>query len=141
VNVLILSLSVIFFENILHISGQEVHEAFLLLEDPQVPGFVRVGLILLAVVISPVAEELFFRGMVQNYFLKRLGGPWRAILVTGFLFMLVHAPLYSQMPALWVLGLVLGWSYYRYRTLAVPVCLHIFFNGGSMLLWWTGSGG
>jgi len=138
VNILILDLSVFFFHRILHYSGSDVHQAIELLNDPQTPSWVRVNTILLASLISPVAEELFFRGLIQNYLYSLFRRPWPAIAVAGLLFMATHVPLYQQMPALWVLGVILGWSYYRYRTLALPVCLHIVFNTGTLLLWWTG---
>jgi membrane protease YdiL (CAAX protease family) len=138
VNILILSLSVLFFHHVLHIYGPQAHQAFELMENLQIPRIIHVNTILLALVISPVAEELFFRGLIQNYLYTFFKRPWAAIAVSAILFMAVHIPLYQQMPALWVLGVVLGWSYYRYRTLAMPICLHICFNGGSLLLWWAG---
>ena len=94
--------------------------------------------LLLAAVISPIVEEFFFRGLVQNTLYKFFRRPWPAILSAAALFALVHVPLYQQIPALWVLGVILGWSYYRYRSLAVPVVTHIIFNGVTLVFWYLG---
>jgi len=140
VNELILWLGVWFFDKVLHIQSSPSHQVIQLLNSVQVPGFVKAITLLLAAVISPIAEELFFRGILQNYLYKETGRVMPAILLTSFGFMLVHAPLYSQMPALGVLGIILGWSYYYYRTLVMPVLLHVLFNSATLVFWWLGAG-
>ena len=121
-----------------HYTGPDIHEAFTRLEDPTTPAALKANLILLAALISPVAEELFFRGLIQNLLLRVFRRAWPAIILTGLLFALIHIPLYPHMPALWMLGIILGWSYYRYRTLVAPVLIHLWFNAASLILWWTG---
>ncbi|MFA5863766.1 MAG: CPBP family intramembrane glutamic endopeptidase [Phycisphaerae bacterium] len=138
VNVLLLSAGIIFFQKVLHLTVPESHQAFQLLSDKNVPLFVKADGVLLAAIVSPIIEELFFRGLVQNYLYKLFCRPMIAIMVTSIFFMLVHYPLLQQMPALWMLGVILGWSYYRYRTLTVPMLIHVIFNSVSLALWWLG---
>jgi membrane protease YdiL (CAAX protease family) len=138
VNDLILRLSVFLFEHVLRLPVPEGHQAFQLLDHPDVSPWVKGGTLLLAGVISPVVEELFFRGLLQNMIYKTVRHPGVAIGITGFLFMVVHVPMYHQLPALGVLGIILGWSYYRYRSLAVPIVTHILFNSTTLLFWWLG---
>jgi membrane protease YdiL (CAAX protease family) len=138
VNVLLLNLGVFFLEKILHLPAREPHQAFELLNNPKISPAVKVNCLFLAAIVSPVVEEFFFRGLLQNLLYKTLRRPIIAILLTSLGFMLVHVPLYQNLPALAVLGGILGWSYYRYRTLAVPVLVHIIFNSASLILWWVG---
>jgi membrane protease YdiL (CAAX protease family) len=140
VNDLLLRLGIFLVERVLHISVPEGHQVFELLDDPSSLFTVKVGTLLLAAIISPIVEELFFRGLLQNVLYKALHRPWPAIAITAILFMFVHAPMYQQMPSLGVLGLILGWSYYRYRSLAVPVLTHIVFNSVTLIFWALGGG-
>lgn len=137
VNVLVLSAGIILFEKLLD-RVPESHQAFEILNEPTTGLALRVQTLLLAAVISPIVEEFFFRGLVQNTLYKFFRRPWPAILSAAALFALVHVPLYQQIPALWVLGVILGWSYYRYRSLAVPVVTHIIFNGVTLVFWYLG---
>jgi CAAX protease family protein len=138
INEVVLKLSVFVINDLLHISSPEKHQAFELLDNPDVSNYLKAGTLLLAAVISPIAEELFFRGLIQNILYKLFRSPFAAIMVTACLFMAVHVPMYEQLPALGVLGAILGWSYYRYRSLAVPIVIHIIFNSVTLLFWWLG---
>lgn len=137
VNVLLLSVGLILVEKVLRLPTREIHRAFELLSNPKASYALRAACIVLAVIISPIAEEFFFRGLLQNLFYKLFRRPIIAIIITGFCFSLVHIPYYQNLPALWMLGIILGWSYYRYQTLAMPVLIHAIFNGASILLWWV----
>ena len=46
--------------------------------------------------------------------------------------------MYHQFLSLFALGLVLGWSYYRFRSLLVPIAVHILFNATTLILWSLG---
>lgn len=93
--------------------------------------------IVMAVVFAPVAEELFFRGMLYPAFAKRLG-VWSAIVVTALLFALLHGvePLLMAdlgqsalvIGLIFPLGLLLAWAYHRRGTLLVPILIHATFN-------------
>lgn len=86
--------------------------------------------------LYPLVEELLFRGVIQPALLRqpilalRHAGVSRANLVTSILFAGLHLVNHSLSWAVAVLlpSLVLGHMFERYRHLAVPMCLHIFFN-------------
>jgi membrane protease YdiL (CAAX protease family) len=140
VNDLLLRLGVFVVQRMMHIDVPERHQAFQLLDYPETSVFIKVGTLLLAAVVSPIVEELFFRGFLQNLIFKSVPHPLAAIGITAFLFMSVHVPMYQQMPSLFALGFILGWSYYRYRSLAVPVLTHILFNSVTLIFWSLGGG-
>jgi membrane protease YdiL (CAAX protease family) len=85
-----------------------------------------------AVVLAPVAEELFYRGLVQSMLRGHELSPWPAILITSGLFALSHASQLQDMPALFVLALALGYNYERTGRLIAPMVLHAVFNAVSI---------
>ena len=103
-------------------------------------GFVRrastawvVVVFVVTAVLAPLGEELFFRGLVQSLLRKHFGGPWPAILATSVLFAAVHAPIYKDMPALFLLSVALGYNYERTGRLLSPILMHAIFN--AVMLW------
>jgi membrane protease YdiL (CAAX protease family) len=84
------------------------------------------------VILAPVAEELFFRGLLLRG-LWRSFGSRTAILVSAVVFGLSHfagPTVQTVLPILatTALGLVLGWVFLRTRNLAVPVMVHVLQN-------------
>jgi membrane protease YdiL (CAAX protease family) len=102
--------------------------------------------ILVAVVLAPVGEELFFRGFAQTAWTLDLG--WRRALVrTALFFAIVHAlnvsaADFSQAVRLLVavaiarlpVAFILGWVFARTGSIAAPLGLHATFNGLSLVL-------
>jgi membrane protease YdiL (CAAX protease family) len=86
-----------------------------------------------AVVMAPLAEELFFRGLVQSVLRRYFRSPWVGIVLGSGLFAASHQPQYQHMPALFVLGMVLGYNYERTGRLLAPVLLHAIFNAA--MIW------
>jgi membrane protease YdiL (CAAX protease family) len=84
------------------------------------------------VVAAPVAEEVFFRGVAFNAWLREYGLR-RAYLGSGFLFGLVHQSLVVLVPFT-ALGMLLAWVYRRTGSLAAPIALHAVFNGTSLTI-------
>jgi membrane protease YdiL (CAAX protease family) len=122
----------------LHQPLPEPHPTLQTLASPNLTWPVRIIILVSAAVAFPAAEELFFRGFVQNYLLKLTRRPVLAIGITATFFMLAHPPIYHQFAGLFALGVVFGWSYYRYRTIWVPVLTHVIFNSTSLLLYYLG---
>ena len=107
------------------------HEA--LEQMTQHPGTaLQFVLVLLAVVVAPLTEEMIFRGLFQTMIRSYVGRPWPAIAMTSILFALVHADL-AHWPALFVLSLGLGYSYEKSGSLLRPIFMHAFFNGTAIL--------
>ncbi len=75
---------------------------------------------------APVAEEIYFRGMAQRIFGRRLG-PWAAILAAAAFFALTHLqPL--QFPALLLFGVILGFMAWRTGRIGPSIWAHVGFN-------------
>ncbi|MEM8857138.1 MAG: type II CAAX endopeptidase family protein [Chloroflexota bacterium] len=85
---------------------------------------------LMATLIVPFYEEVFFRGVVHNGLANRLG-MWGAIIVAAILFGLIHIfPI--QIITAFLLGLVLGWLYEKSDNIWIPVLCHMVNNGIAM---------
>lgn len=83
-------------------------------------------LILVVVVAAPLAEEVFFRGMLQRT-LARHWPIWPAMLVTSVLFGVSHFQV-LQLPALASFGLVLSLVAHRTGRLGRSIWAHVGFN-------------
>jgi membrane protease YdiL (CAAX protease family) len=108
---------------------------------PQVLGSTPVGVsgwLLIAVVTvvgAPFFEELFFRGLIQGAFTRRVGAV-PAIFVSALIFSFVHvtdegllAPL-----ILFPMALILGYLKHRTGRLAPGMVAHATFNATLLLL-------
>ncbi len=82
------------------------------------------------VVIAPVAEELFFRGVVLTAW-EREYGPRVALIGSAALFALAHISVVQALP-IFALGLLLGVVYRRTGSLPASIALHAAFNGISV---------
>jgi len=88
-------------------------------------------LVVLAVVIlAPIAEEIFFRGVVFNAWLREGGRHW-AFGGSSALFAVIHLSLVSLLP-IFLLGLALAWVYQRTGNLLAPIAMHATVNGISV---------
>jgi len=79
---------------------------------------------------APIAEELFFRGIVFNAWLREAGRV-PAYIGSAALFALIHLSLASLLP-IFLLGLALAWAYERTGTLLVPIVMHATVNAISV---------
>lgn len=87
-----------------------------------------------AVILAPVVEELLFRGLLQSMLRRYLNNPWHAVLLTSGIFALFHANTPQNIPALFVLGAVLGYNYERCGRLWPAILTHMLFNGAMVLI-------
>jgi membrane protease YdiL (CAAX protease family) len=92
------------------------------------PWLVVVALVILA----PIAEEIFFRGVVFNA-LRREGGRRWAYIGSALLFAVIHLDLVVLVP-LFLLGLALAWLYERTNNLLAPIAMHATVNAISVVL-------
>jgi hypothetical protein len=99
-------------------------------------------LVLAIVLIAPVAEEIFFRGVVVNAWLREYG-PRVAIIGSAGLFSVIHTDTSSvnaligsiaNVLPIFGLGLALAAVYLRTGSLLAPIALHAMFNGLSVSL-------
>lgn len=138
-----------------HIWGQDYQmpkhqELKLITEYSQLP--LRITVVVVAAVVAPVLEELLFRGLIQTFVRSLLEtrtgtgentnihgqvrtGPyprprktvWLAIAVSSAIFALMHDNS-GHWPALFILGVGLGYSYEKSGSLFRPIFMHAFFN-------------
>jgi uncharacterized protein len=78
------------------------------------------------VIIAPVIEELIFRGLILNGLRKNYPAI-TAVFISALLFSLFHLNPW-QMPATFVLGLLLGWIVLRTRNILLAIIGHALNN-------------
>jgi membrane protease YdiL (CAAX protease family) len=84
------------------------------------------GAFMKVVVIAPIIEELIFRGLILQG-LRRNYRPVTAVLVSALLFSLFHLNPW-QMPATFVLGVLLGWLMLRTNSILLAILGHAINN-------------
>lgn len=110
-------------------------------------------LIMPAVLIAPISEELMFRGCLQTLFIKAIHGfvnaaatlnqseqqpistetRWFSIAITSVLFAFAHNNTQHYL-ALFVFSLFMGYCYERKRNLLIPIGIHCCFNTFSIIM-------
>lgn len=80
-------------------------------------GYLVVGL------LAPLAEEMVFRGAVLRSLLRWKENPWIGIVISAVLFAVIHMNP-AQMPHAFLIGLLLGWLYYRTDSIVPGVMYH-----------------
>lgn len=108
------------------------------------PGFFWLSLVT-AVIVAPVAEEFFFRGLLLGWLdslptardIDARGRPQLAfwpVILTSLGFAMLHLGHGAAPVALFFFSMVLGWLYQRHHRLLPCIALHAALNGTSMLL-------
>ncbi|MDH4238758.1 MAG: CPBP family intramembrane metalloprotease [Phycisphaerae bacterium] len=97
----------------------------------------RILVFVVAVVIAPVLEEMIFRGLFQtvirSFFesrdskLETRSRIWLPVFISSGLFSIVHGNV-PHWPALFLLGVCLGYAYEKSGSLFRPIFIHAFFN-------------
>jgi len=96
-------------------------------------GFMfRFLVIVAAVVIAPLAEEVLFRGFVYGVLKRYTDAPFAA-LSSSLMFAVIHMHVGSLAP-LWILAVLFCIAYEVTGCLLAPMLLHMIFNGTSILL-------
>jgi len=80
-------------------------------------GYVVVGL------LAPLCEEMVFRGAILRALLRWKCEQWLGIVISALLFALVHVNP-AQIPHAFLIGLLLGWMYYRTDSIVPGVVYH-----------------
>lgn len=91
-----------------------------------------VVLVVALVIVAPIAEEVFFRGIVFNAW-EREYGAQRAVYGSALLFAVIHGSIFNLLP-IFVLGVLLAAFYRRTRSLPGSMALHAGFNAISVVL-------
>lgn len=88
--------------------------------------------ILAAVIVAPLGEEVLFRGFVYGVLKRYTDAPFAA-LSSSLMFAIIHMHVGSLGP-LWVLAVLFCIAYELTGCLLVPMLLHMIFNSTSILL-------
>lgn len=81
---------------------------------------------LTVVVLAPVLEELFFRGVILESFLKNYS-PWKAILWSAIIFGCAHFNPWQSVGS-GLLGILIGWAYVKTNSLVPGIAIHFLNN-------------
>jgi len=79
-----------------------------------------------------VFEEFLFRGTIQPLFTKWFANKHVAIIVTAFIFSVIHFQFYGFIPRL-LLGIYLGYLFIWGRSLWLPIIAHFMHNAVSLI--------
>jgi membrane protease YdiL (CAAX protease family) len=102
--------------------------------DPSVgylDRFEFLRLLAVGLLVAPVAEEVFFRGLLYNALRQRLP-MFVAVLLQAVAFGLIHPFGMAGVAAVAVGGVALGLVYERRKTLLAPILLHALVNAAGM---------
>lgn len=91
-------------------------------------GYLVVGL------LAPLAEEMVFRGAILRSLLQWKQNPWVGIAISALLFAVVHMNP-AQMPHAFLIGLLLGWMYWRTDSIVPGVVYHWVNNTVAYILY------
>lgn len=97
-------------------------------EDPALLGWMTLA----ALVAAPIGEEVIFRGYCYPV-IKKYSGPTAALVGTSLVFACAHGNLPSALP-LFLLGMLLVYTYERTGSLWAPVAVHFLFNAATVTL-------
>ena len=93
-----------------------------------IPSYFVVGL------LAPLAEELVFRGAILRALLRWHKNAWVGIAISAVLFAIIHMNP-AQMPHAFLVGLLLGWMYYRTDSIVPGVVFHWVNNSVAYVLY------
>ncbi|KEZ53701.1 CPBP family intramembrane glutamic endopeptidase [Metabacillus indicus] len=86
-----------------------------------------------AAVISPVYEEIFYRGFLCRWIRTRFG-VGAGILISSLIFTAAHYPVTNAMPVNFLDGIVFAWAYEKTHSIWPGVIIHGAVNAISILL-------
>lgn len=117
-------------------------ESFHLMEDQTndaIKGLLQMDNVLellanltLIALLPAVGEELVFRGIVQQQFMRRIPEPYVALLLTAIIFSFIHFQFEGFLPRM-LLGFLLGWLYWHTGNFWVPVTAHFANNAAQVI--------
>ena len=90
-------------------------------------------LLLVLAALPAIAEELFFRGVIQNLLQKTSLGTIGAIVISALSFSLMHLE-FDNFFAIWFMGIVLGYLYFVTQNLWVSIIAHFINNAGMITM-------
>ena len=83
-------------------------------------------------IAAPIGEEFFFRGLIFTALVQRMPVLWAAI-ISGAIFGAAHGDAWN-FPSLFLIGIGLGYLYYRSKSLWPNIAAHATVNGVTLAL-------
>lgn len=88
--------------------------------------------IIVMALLPAIAEELFFRGALQNIIVRIVQKPLVGILITAAIFSAIHGSYYGFLPR-FMLGIVLGYVFQYGKNIRLNMLIHFINNGIAVL--------
>lgn len=105
---------------------KKYNEQVLLIAQVKTWGQYFISLLIIAV-LPAITEEMLFRGGLQNLLTRWIKSPWPGIIITGFLFSIIHLSWYGFF-ARFFLGIVLGLIFYYTQNIWLNILAHFINN-------------
>lgn len=86
-----------------------------------------------AAIISPIYEEIFYRGFLYRWLRTRIGLTG-SLLLSSLIFTIIHIPTYNVMPVNFFSGILFALAYERTHSIWPSVLIHGLTNGIMVLL-------
>ena len=90
---------------------------------------------IIVALLTPVFEEIVFRGMLLSRLVKKMNRHWAAV-VSAVAFAAIHLAdpnAYLVVPGLFIVGLALAYVAYYSKNLSIPIFVHIGVNSLAVL--------
>lgn len=95
-------------------------------------GADRIAAGIMLIVVSPIVEEIFFRGFFLQTLLSRMK-PWVASALVAAVFALIHLE-FQSIGIIFLLALIINWLYIRSRSIYPGIGFHILNNSLAFLV-------
>jgi len=92
----------------------------------------KISSLIMLVVFAPVLEEIFCRGIILRGLLNHYS-PMKAILWSAAFFGIIHLNPWQAIPA-FLIGVLMGWIYWRTRSLWTTIFIHFINNGFAYII-------
>ena len=92
-----------------------------------------ITMLVILAILPAIAEEVFFRGVLQRLFIQITRRPWIGIIITAMIFSALHGQFLGFIPRL-VLGIVLGALYWYSGSIYPGMIAHFLNNAVQVIL-------
>ena len=87
--------------------------------------------IILLLIVSPILEEIVFRGLIQDYVVNKVKNKCLAVIIVSLFFATFHYRINSNLFYLTLIfasGVVFSLTKLIYGKILFPICLHTYYN-------------